>query len=106
MVSLPRHPHCTNVSQQLDDGEVNTGKRTWGIDFHGSYVLNYIVTDQYGPSDLVNTVGYPLRVRFENTVWRTSGDFEFSATLFYYSTVTLFARLRGWSTSVPFRIAT
>lgn len=47
-----------------------------------------------------------LSFRRLESLFRRNQDFICRHQLAHYSTVTLLARFRGWSTSVPLRIAT
>jgi hypothetical protein len=50
----------------------------WTLGFDGGYVFRYLLDEPAGTTDLVNTVGYPLRFRFPDFVSLQWGPLESS----------------------------
>jgi hypothetical protein len=78
------------------------------VEFEGGYVFRYILSEPSGSTDLVNTVGYPLRFRFRDLVSMKWGPLESNLTLLYscsYRNITLQPKDVGSWTTLNARLA-
>jgi iron complex outermembrane recepter protein len=72
-----------NATQAFPDP--HSEDTSWLFNFNGSYVLRYVLSDPSGSSDLTNTVGNPLRVRFTALLSRTQPGWRATASVRYAS---------------------